>query len=91
MPGIMTSTMQEETRMYATSPDWYHWFKLVVLGHGQLSLTRLLRITRENLLESPPFGRVPLNSAGAPVYPYDIFGCRPSGYSDAQGNVLDNT
>jgi hypothetical protein len=48
-------------------------------------------MTRENLLESPPFGRVPLNSAGAPVYPYDIFGCRPSGYSDAQGNVLDNT
>jgi hypothetical protein len=38
MPGIMTSTMQEETRMYATSPDWYHWFKLVVPGHSQLSL-----------------------------------------------------
>jgi hypothetical protein len=26
-----------------------------------------------NELESPPFGRVPLNKVGAPTYPYDIF------------------
>jgi hypothetical protein len=27
---------------------------------------------RQDILESPPFGRVPLNKAGAPTYPYDI-------------------
>ena len=26
----------------------------------------------EDVLESPPFGRVPLKKAGAPTYPYDI-------------------
>jgi hypothetical protein len=26
----MISTIAEATMMYAWSPDWYHWFKLVV-------------------------------------------------------------
>jgi len=30
------------------------------------------RESRRGLLESPPLGSVPLNSAGAPTYPYDI-------------------
>jgi hypothetical protein len=25
-----------------------------------------------NIPESPPMGRVPLNKAGAPIYPYDV-------------------
>lgn len=35
MPGIMTRTMQEQMRMYAWSPDWYHWFRFVVAGYCQ--------------------------------------------------------
>lgn len=44
-----------------------------------------------NLLESPPFGRVPLNSAGAPTYPYDIVGTRVLDSSTNQGESAGQT
>lgn len=33
-PGIMVRTIAEAMMMYAWSPDWYHWLRLVVTVEG---------------------------------------------------------
>jgi hypothetical protein len=65
----MINTIADAIKMYAWSPDWYHWFKfssaVMMLGdaHGRPDVTEY----GVNSLESPPNGKVPLNCVGLPV------------------------
>jgi hypothetical protein len=61
----MINTIADAIKMYAWSPDWYHWFKFSVAA-VMLDAAHY-RMPSMDLLESPPNGDVPLNSVGLPV------------------------